>query len=424
MTSFRPTFISLIRCLAILLLLGPSPRIGAQETQRVAAVVNEEIVSLLDLDQRTRLALLSSNLPDTAETRARLLPAVLRRLIDEHLETQEAARLKIVIPANEIAAGIASIERQNNMPSGTLESLLKERGIDPDTVRQQIRAELAWRDAIRHELVPNLHIGENEIDARLATLKANQGKPEYLAAEIFLAVDSSSRDEEVRTLAERLIDQMRQGAPFSAVARQFSQTGAAGGDLGWVSEGMLDDELMAALAKLDKGQASPPIRTVDGYHILLLRDKRIAGEETAPSTTVELLTIVLSSVPSATAAEREDQLKRLRDALAAGKTCDDYERLAPRIPSASAFRSGRMALNDVPLDIAPMIKDLQPGAISEPLSGPNNRRLFAVCSRTETKGGLPSREDVRRRLEDEHLETMATGYLRNMRRAAFVEIRM
>jgi peptidyl-prolyl cis-trans isomerase SurA len=412
--------------LALLLFLATLPASAvAQDTLRVAAVVNDDVISVLDLDQRTRLALLAGNLPDNVETRSRVVPSVLRRLIDEHLETQEADRLKITIPASDINNGIAIIERQNNMARGSFEPFLKGKGIDPETIRQQVKAELAWTRVVRHELVPNLHIGDKEVDARLATMRANRGKPEYLAGEIFLAVDDPSRDEEVRVLAERLIDQMHQGAPFSALARQFSQTGSSGGDLGWVSEGMLDDDLMAALGQLNKGTITPPIRTVDGYHVLLLRDKRIVGDlAKANDPIVDVLTIVLNSVPSATANERADQLKRLRESLAEGKTCDDFVRLAGAIPSAHAFHTGRMNESEIPPDIESLVGKLAPGTVSEPLEGLDSRRLFAICSRTEPTKDSETRDDLRQRMEQDQLEIMARGYLRNLRRAAFVEIRV
>ena len=173
----------LCRLLAALALLGALPAaLAAQETQRVAAVVNEDMISLHDLENRLRVALLSSNLPDTMESRSRVAPQVLRRLIDERLQIQEAERVKIAISAGEIANGMANIERQNNMPRGAFEPFLKSRGIDPETIRQQVRAEISWARVVRRELLPDLKIGEEEIDARLETVKANLGKPEYLAA--------------------------------------------------------------------------------------------------------------------------------------------------------------------------------------------------------------------------------------------------
>ncbi len=423
MMTLRSSLTILLRGLAVLLLLCNVP-LSAQETERVAAVVNEDIVSLHDLEQRMRLALASSNLTDSMETRSRIGPQILRGLIDDRLKIQEAKRLKINIPPGEIASSIATIERQNKMPAGTFEPFLKSKGIEIETMRQQLTAELSWVRVVRHELVPDLHIGEAEIDLRLASLKANLGKPEYLVAEIFLAVEDIRHEAEVHTLADRLIEQLHQGAPFAALARQFSQTGAAGGDLGWVSPGSLDDELMTALSKLDKGNITPPIRAIDGYHILLLRDKRLVGQNEDSEPLYDVMTIHLPILPGSTTAERDAQMKQVRDVISSSKNCDDYEKLIKNVPTAEYSRNAKVKQSEIPPAIAALISNLDTGQLSAPLDENNIRRLFTVCGRVDPKGGLPSREDVRARLEDEQLDIMARRYLRDLRRAAFVEIRV
>ncbi|HIJ37290.1 MAG TPA: peptidyl-prolyl cis-trans isomerase [Rhodospirillaceae bacterium] len=425
MISLRSLAILFTGCLALLSSFAlTSEARAADEAQRVAAVVNEDIISLRDLEQRMHMVLLSSNLPDTLETRSRLLPQVMRRLIDERLQIQEAERLKINVTATDIAGGIATIERQNRMPAGQFEPFLQSRGVNPETMRQQVRAELGWAQVIRRELSGEVHVGEESIDTRLQALRANFGKPEYLAAEIFLSVDDSRHEDEVRNLAERLIEQMRLGAPFSALAMQFSQTGASGGNLGWVSEGMLDQDLFRALAKLEPSTITPPIRTNDGYHILLLLDRRTAGQGLSVGPTLDVLSLEVVSLPSATLPEREAQLTRLRETLAAGKNCDDFERLVKDVPSASANRNNKVPLKQLPANIEPLISNLPIGSLSQPLDLGNSRRLFAVCQREDDSGGLPSRDAIRQRIEDEQLDVLARRYLRDLRRSAFVEIRI
>jgi peptidyl-prolyl cis-trans isomerase SurA len=421
--TFKPTYLLLGVCaLALTAITGPSR--AADEAERVAAVVNDDVISLHDLDMRLKLVLLSSNLPDTVETRSRVMPQVIQRLITEHLELQEAQKQKVEIESGEITNAVGNIERQNNMPRGAMEKLLRARNVDPDTLRQQIKADLAWNETVRQELTRDIHVGDDAVNTRLDNLKSSIGKPEYLAGEIFLAVDGPRNEEQVRSLAERLIEQMRNGAPFTSLAQQFSQNGG-GGQLGWVSEGMLDDELMRALGRLQVNSITPPIRANDGYHILMLLDKRKIGDGMSSGPSVDLMTIELNSLPSATFPERDAQLQRFKTEMATVSGCDNLEKASKDTPSTTYSRVEKVPENGLPPEVVALISKLEIGQLSEPLDMVNSRRFFAVCGRhADQPNGLPSYDDIKRRMENEQLENLARRYLRDLRRNAYVDVRI
>src|SRR6185503_8993660 len=95
-----------------------------------------------------------------------------------------------------------------------------------------------------------------------------------------LTVDNPESEPQVRATAQRLVQQIRGGAGFGTIARQFSETTASSGegDLGWVQTGQLDPKIDEALAKMKPGEVSDPIRLVNGYHIIELRDRRLPRE--------------------------------------------------------------------------------------------------------------------------------------------------
>jgi len=420
--NFKPLSYILGAC--TLALLSSFPALSADESERVAVVVNDDIISVHDLDQRLKLTLLTANLPDSVETRSRIMPQVIRRLIDEHLELQEARKQKVEVDSGEVVTSIANIERQNRMPRGAMEKLLRSRGVDPETLRQQVKADLAWSDVVHQELTRDIHVGDDAVNTRLANLKANLGKPEYLAGEIYLAVEGPRNDDQVRGLADRLIEQLRQGAPFQALAQQFSQNGG-NGQLGWVSEGMLDDELMRALARLQPGTVTPPIRTNDGYHILILLDKRKIGDGMSSGPTVDLITVELTSLPSATFTERDAQLQRFKETMSSVRGCDDIEKVVKSQPSTSYNHVDRMPENSLPPEVLALIGNLEIGRLSEPLDLVNARRFFAVCGRqADAAGGLPSYDDIKHRMESEQLENLARRYMRDLHRNAYVDVRI
>ena len=277
----RKPFIILIlgACLA-LLPAGPwSPTSGAkaqQDALRAAAVVNDEVISVLDLLMRVRLAILGAGMDDTPETRNRIARQILGRLIDERLQHQEAERLDIKVSDNQVDLAVEALAKQNKVTREQLFDALNQRKIFASTLRDQLRAELAWRFVIQRSLTSKVTISEDEIDEVAARVAARGGTLERRVSEISLTVETALQEDEVRQNAERLLEQLRQGGNFAGLARQFSQSATAnlGGDLGWIKAEDLSEELNRVLTSMQPGQISPPIRTLTGFTILALRDQR------------------------------------------------------------------------------------------------------------------------------------------------------
>ncbi|HUY68546.1 MAG TPA: peptidylprolyl isomerase, partial [Alphaproteobacteria bacterium] len=271
---------------------SPSAAPAAFE-DRVAAVVNDDVISTLDVEARMAMAFLASGLPDTPDVRQHLLMQTLRSLIDEQLELQEAKKDDITVPDDEIDKAMARVATDNHIPGGDMKAFLASRGIPPEALMHQIRASLAWSKVVQRELRPSVQVGDDEVDAVIDRMRANAGKEEYLVSEIFLPVDSPKDEEQVKQFGENLVQKLRQGGNFGAIAHQFSQnaSAAAGGDIGWIEEEQLAPELNSALQTMQVNQVAGPVRAASGYYILGLRDKRViamnAGEGPA-DITVEL----------------------------------------------------------------------------------------------------------------------------------------
>ena len=258
------------------LILLPAGRASGQESVGIAAVVNNEAISIPDLVARIDVAIVASRLRASEDLRRQLAPQVLRSLVDERLKVQEAERLGVTVSDAEMANARRSVEQRNGIAAGGLDDFLQRQGLNVATVTDQLRAEILWSKLVRGRLGAAVSVGEGEIDEALAQLEANRGRPEYRVAEIFLAVESSEQESEVRAAAESLFEQLKAGAKFDQIASQFSQsaTAAVGGDIGWVLEGELPGEIEAVLARMEPGRIAPPVRTFDGYSIVLLIDRR------------------------------------------------------------------------------------------------------------------------------------------------------
>jgi peptidyl-prolyl cis-trans isomerase SurA len=252
------------------------PAVAQQDLFRPAAVVNDDVISVLDLAMRVQLAIIAAGVQDSQDVRSRLMPQVLNSLIDERLQMQEANRLDIAVTDEQVAGALEQIAEQNNMTEGQFLTMLRNRGVIPTTLIDQIRAQIAWQSVIQRRVLPNVVIAPEEVEEVISRLASRRGSIERRVSEIFIPVESTAKEGEAQADANRLFEELRRGANFAGLARQFSQSGTAvlGGDRGWVRDGELDEELNKVLAQMGPGEVSVPVRTLSGLHILFLRDMR------------------------------------------------------------------------------------------------------------------------------------------------------
>jgi peptidyl-prolyl cis-trans isomerase SurA len=282
--SFGLTAGALLAAPADGVLLAPSAR--AQTVQSIAAVVNDDIVSTQELDNRVRLALATSNLPNDAEMQRRLSQQVLRAMIDEKLQRQEAQRLSISITDDEIDNALRSLAERNNISIGQLEQFLVERGSSMAALRAQVAAQITWLKLVAREIRPRVSVTEEQVDYALKNAPVVAGERDLLLSEILLPVYNPDQEPQVMRDALDLVQTLRTGGDFAALARQVSVSASAegGGDLGWIPTSALSEELRTALQTVQAGQISDPIRTANGVQLFLVRDAR-ASEGAPPAPT-------------------------------------------------------------------------------------------------------------------------------------------
>lgn len=422
----------MMRKLLLILLVWALAAIGnsalAQETQKIAAVVNDEVISLFDLQSRLSLLIAGSDTRDTPEVRRRLAPEVLRRMIDEVLQLQEAKRLNITVSDADVAQAMANIERQNGMPRGGLDAFLATHGIDRLTMVAQVEPQIAWSKVVNRRLRPQIQISPEEINETLARIKASVGKPEYLLAEIFLRVDETENEAQIRQVAQRIIQQLQQqGANFAAVARNFSQapSAAEGGNLGWIRAEELGDDLADPISQMQPGQIIGPIRTLSGFQIVLLRDRRLATGLTVGDVEVQLQQLFFPLAANAPESQVSDAMARAQAMAARARSCGDMESLARELATPMSGSLGRLKTSSLPAAVRNAISGLEVGRPSNPVRTENGLAVLMVCDR---QGGQNAEQEQRQQIERmitlQRLDAAAQRYLRDLRRAAFIDIRL
>ncbi|MGO1117137.1 peptidylprolyl isomerase [Rhodovibrionaceae bacterium A322] len=405
--------------MALILAVNLTGKVHAQESMSPAAVVNDEVVSHLDLFMRLRMAIIASGLQDTPQTRERLLRPVLRQLIDEKLQLQEAKRLEISIPANYVDNGVQEIAERNGMDTASFLSALKGQGVLETALRGQVEASIAWQTIVQTRLRAQLNISQDEIDETVNRLRENEKLSQVRVAEIFLPFDSPSDEGSVRETAARLIEQMQQGASFAAVAQQFSQsaTASVGGDMGWQVESELVPELIPVVKNMEKGALAGPVRALGGFYIVALIDRSSGATN---SSTKLRLSQILFDVPEG---KREEVMSYAVENTAEVYSCGQLEKLGADIGAPGSGSLGEVVLSDLPDIIQGAVADLPIGTPSTPIDLNGRISVLVVCLREGGESKITA-EQVGQTLERERLDMLSRRYMRDLRRESNVDIRI
>lgn len=279
-------FLLLTFCFFSLSKQGFISKAQAIKTEGIAAIVNDDAISYSDVEDRVQLIIISSGLPNNEEIKEKVLPQALNSLVEEQIKLQEASKLELSVDEEELAFALGNLAKQNNVPEDKFQFMLEKSGINFSTLERQVRSQIAWTKVIRSKLKPKVKISDTDISDTLERLQQNVGNEAFLIAEIFLPVEEPAQEKNMKQLADRLVGQMTGGkAPFYSVAQQFSKAAGAaqGGDMGWVHKDQLPEEIANIIDSVNKGEISPPIRSLTGFHIIYLRDKKFVDGENIPS---------------------------------------------------------------------------------------------------------------------------------------------
>lgn len=404
-----------------------APARPAPLAESVAAVVNDDVISTYDVMQRMRLLMATSGMQPTQENLPQIEQEAVRSLIEERLQMQELRRVEreqkitIISTDKEVDEQIADIAQGNKMSADQLKQQLTGQGIGLDTWRAQIRAESSWQSWIQGRYGSRLRIGEDQIKAYQRRLAESAAKPQYQISEVFLDAARVGGMEVATNGASQLIGQMQQGAPFPAVARQFSAsaTAANGGDVGWVSQGEMPAEVDAALEQLRPGQLSRPIPVKDGVYIIYLRDKR-AGSKTA---IVDLKQVASPLAADASQAQVDAAAKVLNDLKPKITSCSILEETAGKVEGLVAGDLGEAEITDLAPAFQEAAGKLEVGQVSDPIRTDAGLHLIAVCGKRQGGANAPTHDQIENRLRGQQLALIAKRYLRDLRNQATIETR-
>src|SRR3546814_5485739 len=98
------------------------------------------------------------------------------------------------------------------MTEGQFLTMLRNRGVIPTTLIDQIRAQIAWQGIVQLRVRPSVVIPPEEVEEVVTRLAARRGSIERRVAEIFIPVETAAKEAEALANANRLLEELRRGA--------------------------------------------------------------------------------------------------------------------------------------------------------------------------------------------------------------------
>jgi peptidyl-prolyl cis-trans isomerase SurA len=391
--------------------------------RKATAIVNGEIITGTDVDQRLALIQVANGGKIGAEEQERLRVQVLRNLIDETLQIQEAKANKITISDAELDQSYARVSRNFKRTPEAMSTYLRTVGSSDRSIQRQIQGEISWSRLLRRKVEVN--ISDAEVNQYLDRLKASRGTSEYRVGEIYLS-SAPENTAEITANASKIIEQIRKGGSFQAYARQFSEasTASVGGDLGWIRAAQLPDTLAQAVQELTVGQIAGPIAVPGGFSILYLIDSRKVLMADPRDATLSLRQMALTFPAGMAATEAQAKSTAFGQATQAMGGCGKVEETASKI-GADVIDNDQVKVRELPGPLQEMLLKLQIGQATPPFgSQAEGVRVLVLCGRDEPQNASdPSFDQIMLQMEEQRQGMRAQRYLRDLRRDAVVDYR-
>ena len=424
-----------------LALLGSAPSGAAPDERarsepalldRVVAVVNNEVITRLDLDEQLRVALQQLRRQNTPLPAQDVLERqLLERLVTARVLVQTARETGLRVDDTQLQRSLERIAQENKLTPEAFRKALEVDGVNFNRFRDELRNEILIARLKEREVDSKILITDAEIDNYLKNQQNQGGKDdEYSLAHILVMVPEQASPEQIqarRAVAEKALSQLRGGADFRQVSAGVSDAPNAleGGPLGWRPSSRLPQIFVDGVKTLKVGDLSPVLRSANGFHILKLLDKR--GNETpviVQQTHTRHILVRLNEIVSE--ADAKQRLSNLKERIDNGADFAELARLQSEDASSSRGGDlGWLSPGDTVPEFERAMNALAPGQVSDPIQSPFGWHLIQVLERrdedlSKERQRLMARQAIRARKSDEAYQE----WVRQQRDRAYVELRL
>jgi peptidyl-prolyl cis-trans isomerase SurA len=400
---------------------------------RIVAIVDKNAITEQELEAKVR------TVSDQLTKQGKQLPQerilkkqILERLIVDSIQLQLAAERGIKVNEIQLEKTIERIAEQNQMSIETFKTALANDGISYTAFREDMRNEITIARLKESEINNRINISEGEVDNYLTTQEnSKDGKQEeFELSQILIRTpeESSPKDIEAAQIkVEEVLAELNKGESFEKVSASFSDAPNAleGGNMGWRSSNQIPPAFLALLKEMNVGQASKPIRSPNGFHIIKINNKRSADSTLiVEQTHARHILIKLNEVVSEQ--EAKQKMDGLKERLDNGA---DFAELAQQYSEDGSANSGGDLGWVNPGDTVPEFETamnaLAPEEISEPIRSPFGWHIIQVLERrkqdmTDQAARIQARKEIFSRKVEEAYE----DWIHELRDRAFVELRL
>ena len=295
--------------LGVLAVLGGRDGVSltwAQSTQLVdgiAAIVNDDIITITEVNEAMlpvteQLSRQYSGLELTQQMKASF-KRTLTSLVDVQLQLARARNLNLRVSDEDVKQQIETLKKQNDLADEQFVQLLKTRGLSLEVYKKQVTEGLLISKVVNAEVRSRLTVLDTELQqaysAKQQQYQVAGGQTVSHILFLWPPYVTEQDEERLRTKAESVLRQLRNGGDFAALARQYSDGPSAetAGLLGTFQPGELLPGFEEAAAQLQPGQISDVVRTRIGLHIIRLEARQAAGMKPFAEVQEELKTEIL-----------------------------------------------------------------------------------------------------------------------------------
>ncbi len=397
---------------------------GANNLLSIVAIVNDEPITMMDLDARLRLIIITSNLPNNLETRKNLSGQVLQSLISERLQYQEAKKLGIRVTDLEVQNNIRFIEKQNNLEENKLIETLFNNGVPKSALPNRLKSNLIMQKLLQNIIRPRVIINNNEVNNEYNNLLANNGKMEYQFSEISFNFSTLSKKEDTILIAKQIRKKILEENNFDSIGERIYENGTGAYEKNdWKLGNKINKDIYSRINNLNKNEVSDLIITNTGVSIIKLDNKREFKIPELSHTVTDIAFISFDLPINRTKTDMViEDVKVITENI---DNCDEMTEIAKIHGNKKGKYLGNILLNNLPNYFVEELKSLNINQPSKPIIADDGIYVTMICNyNKKINQEFALKEMIKNNMRQRSTEILKERYLLDLNRKALIDVRI